>query len=220
MAEHAPDTPHGARTRRVVGLTAIAAIALVIPLGRYTPYGSHALRETSFARACRALPGNALARSLGTPVRAYEAALLKVRAEVENLFPAISRTACEYAWRSVCRRATKLHSLIVIVDTLPNASQALYRYSYTHEMLDQDSLAANSFNNLHLAGRHAYEVTIGNEVLVRVLDGRYLIDMQFHLCGTRSAGDAAQSAIRPIADSLRLPVLATNVAPSAPRAQP
>jgi hypothetical protein len=214
VAERTPDTRHRARTRNVTGFVAIAAIVLAIPLGRYAPYASHALPETSFARACHALPGGALARALGTPVSASEVALLKVRAEVENLFPAVSRTACEYAWTPACRRAARPRSLIVIVATLPNASQALYRYSYTHEILHQDSLAANDFNDLHLAGYRGYELMIGTEVLVRVLDGRYVIDMQYHLCGML-AGYAAQAAVQPIAGDLRLPILATNVAPSA-----
>lgn len=202
-----------------MAVAAFAAVALVLPLGRYAPYGSHALRETSFARACSALPSGAVSRTLGAPVRASEAALLKVRVEVENLFPAISRTACEYAWKPVCRRSAALHSMIFIVAALPTSSQALYRYSYAYELLHQDSLAANGFNDLVLAGHRAYELTIGSEVLVRVLDGRYVIDMQYHLCGTPAA-NAAQAAVRPIADALRLPVLASSVAPSVPQPQP
>jgi hypothetical protein len=219
MAERASNTSHCARTRNIASLAAITAIALAMPLGLYKPYPSHALRETSFALACHALPGGTLASALGTPVRASEVALLKVHAEVENLFPAVSRTACEYAWRPACRRAVTLGSLIVIVTTLPNASQALYRYSYNRELLHQDSLVTNDFNDFNFAGRRAYELTIGNEVLVRVLDGSYVIDMQYHLCGLL-AGDAAQAVVRPIAKSLRLPILAANLAPSTPRAQP
>jgi hypothetical protein len=105
------------------------------------------------------------------------------------------------------------------VTTLPNALQALYRYSYSEGILHQDSVAANDFNELRLAGRRAYELTIGNEVLVRVLDGHYVVDMQYHLCGS-PAGNVSQATVRPVADSLRLPILAGSVTPSEPHAQP
>lgn len=219
MAERQPNGAPRARTRNIFGLTAIAAVALAVPLGHYAPYSSHALRETSFARACHALPVEALARVVGARVRAPEVALRRVRAEVENLFPAVSRTACEYEWKPACTHAARLRGLSVIVAALPNASQALYRYSYTEEMLHQDSYTINAFNTFQFAGHRAYELTIGNEVLVRVLDRDYVIDMKFHLCSAIAA-NAAQATARPIAHSLRLPILAGKAAPSAPRAEP
>ncbi len=219
MAERPPNAAHRTRTRNIFGLTAIAAVALAVPLGHYAPYSSHALRETSFARACHALPGEALARTVGARVRASEVALRTVRAEVENLFPAVSRTACEYEWKPACAHAARLRSLIVIVTTLPNASQALYRYSYTEGMLHQDSYTINAFNTFQFSGHRAYELTIGNEVLVRVLDRDYVIDMKFHLCGPLAA-NASQAAARPIAHRLSLPVIAGKSAPSAPQAEP
>lgn len=210
---------HHKRTRTVASFAAVAALVLAIPLGHYAPYRARALRETTFARVCPALPGNALEHALGIGVHTSEIALIKPRAEIENLFPSVSRTACEYAWKAVCARPSALRSLVVIVATMPEPSQALSRYTYAYEMLHQDSLAGNDFNDFQLADHQAYELTIENEVLVRLLDSDYVVDMQYHLCGS-IGGPPAQALVHPLVTRLHLPILATSTAPSPPRLEP
>ena len=211
--------PHRARTRNVVGLAGAAALALALPLGHFTPYRSRALGETTFARVCSALPGGVLEHALAVRVRTSEVAGLKPRAEVENLFPSVSRTACEYNWKPACTRRSALRSLIVIVATMPEPSQALGRYSYARELLHQDSLNGNDFNDSLLAGRRAYELTIEDEVLVRVLDGNQVIDMHYHLCAP-IGGPPAQAVVNPIVAHLRLPILSTRTSPGPLRPLP
>jgi hypothetical protein len=199
------------RRGRLYALGALVAVALVIPLGRYEPYPARVLPSTMFAQACLALPGNAVAETIRTPVRASVAVLGKPHAAAENLFPSVSRTACHYRWKVTCTRPDGVRAAIAIIAALPNHSQALARYTYTKMLLGQDSYAENDFHDLVLSHRSAYELTIQGEVLTRILDGRFVVDLQFHLC-TAVGGQRAQQAVRQIVDRLKLPVMSVPAA--------
>jgi hypothetical protein len=210
---------HRPRARIVAYVSAVAALVLAVPVGRYAPFHTVALKETTFARPCVALPSRSLERTIGTAVTASEVALVKPQAEVENLFPSVSRTACEYHLGKVCTGESVLRQADVIVATLPNRSQALYRYSFNRDLLHQDSYRQNRFREFHIGGDRAYAITIDDEVLVRVLDGKSVVDMQFHLCEPRG-GSESQGIIWPIVTALRLPITTSDKRPSPPRADP
>lgn len=207
------------RVRTVAYLSAAAAVILAIPVGRYAPFHTVALKETTFARPCVALPGRSLERTVGRPVTMSEVVLIKPHAEVENLFPAVSRTACEYHLKRVCSSGSEVRESNVIIATLPNRSQALYRYSFSHELLHQDSVRQNDFHDFHVGNDRAYAVTIEDEVLVRVLDGKSVVDMHFHLCEPLG-GSESQAAVWPIVSGLQLPITSSSRRPSAPQPEP
>jgi hypothetical protein len=200
-----PPKPSRRRARWLAGTGAVMVVALLAPLGRYDPYPRTRLAMTEIADSCRALPGDAVSAIVGHPVATSAHVRPKPRAEIENLFPSISRSECAYRWPVRCARATTLRALTLTVIALPDRLQALTRFGYGRTFLRQDSRSENGFGDFSAKGRRAYEVTIGREVLERVLDRRYVLDMQAHLCGAVPAA-RAEAAVRPLVARLRLPV--------------
>jgi len=192
------------RTAWLLVAFAFAAVAFVAPRGTYKPYSRRLLPESAFALPCTALPTTAF-ESVGATVSSRNVLLDKPLIEVENLFPSVSRTACIYQWSARCSNAAQLKSASLTATTLPTDRQALYRYSYNQLLLRQDSKGPNAFANYRVDGSRAYRLTIGNEVLIRILSGRVILDLHAHLCGTIT-GRRAEALVGGIVDKMRLPV--------------
>lgn len=205
---------HALRRRRLV-IGGIVLAALLAPFGRYSPYPHTTLRASQVVQTCRALPGERIGKAVGRPVATSMRLAAKPNAEIENLFPSISINECDYRWHVTCSHATSLRSLTLTVVDLPDSTQALSRYTYARLLLQSDSTGSNDFRDFFLEGRRAYEIALQNEVLVRVLDGHFIIDMQYHLCTTASASEQ-EAAVHLLVEQLRLPISALAV----PRSQP
>ena len=188
------------------GLALASVIVIVmIPAGKNDAYPLKPLKETVFAEACRALPAAALQSRTGRQTSGTEVTEAKVRAEVENLFPSIARTACEYSWQTTCRDPMALQRAVLEVVAMPDATQALNRYTYNRELLHQDSLKTNAFRSL-LVDRHiAYEFVIEDEILVRMLDRHDVLDLHAHLCSRHPDGRLAERVIEPLLRPLQFP---------------
>ena len=183
----------------------VLIVILLVPLGYYDPYPRTLLAESQTVRACRALPISSVNDEVGEKARASTRLAPKPNVTVEDLFPTVSINECDYSWHAVCAGGNSLRSLSLAVIDLPNNRQASSRYSYDETALDIDSLNTNHFREFSFRGRQAYEVSIGNEVLMRVLDSHFVVDMHYYLCAPTAANDE-QAAIWPLALQLRLPI--------------
>jgi hypothetical protein len=190
-------------------------LALLLPIGRYEPYPYRPLAEREVADACGALPGSAVGSVVGAQVAAIERRLPKTRTEVENLFPSISHSGCSYRWPVRCPRPNAVRELSLEVIDMPDPDPALVRYNGVRNDLE----ATRPVRSFRLHGRSAYDAVLDDEVLIRVLDRRFIVDAHVHYCGHVSTG-AAQAAAAPLATRMMLPiaVLRRSVAGSTRRA--
>lgn len=197
----------------LTGLFVGALVIFVTPAGSNKPYTRRLLPETEFANACKALPGAAFKAIVGETVDARDVLLDKPLAETENLFPSISRTACVYTWKPQCQASgNRPRGASLTTVTMPTRRQALYRYTYNKILLQQDSTSANAFVNYKINQNRAYRLAIANEVLVRVLNKKVVVDLHIDLCHS-SSGTKSEALVARLASQLRLPIELTTTKP-------
>jgi hypothetical protein len=183
----------------------LVGVVLLVPIGRYEAYPSRALAQTLLVHSCRVLPSTAVGTVVGAHVHDRESTLARPHVAVEEIMPSISRNACVYHWPAECGTDATLSRLELTVIAMPNADQALARYRYAREILHQGSYSANHFADFRLARRQAYRLVIERTVIIRVLDGRFIVDLQPRLCDG-VPGARAQEATAGLVRALRLPV--------------
>jgi hypothetical protein len=192
------------------------AVGMLAPLGRYNPYPHTAFRADQVVRACGALPSGAISTAVRRPVTTSWHLVQKPKVKTEYLFPSVSISECDYKWRVTCTQPTTLQNMALVVNDQPDGKHALGRYTYVRLLLEAETTRSNDLRHFMMGGRAAYELAIGNEVLVRVLDGHFIVDMHFNFCGTANASEQ-ESVAGPLAGQLRFPISAL-AAPS--RLQP
>ena len=203
------------RTTTLIIPIAIAALVIVVaPYGTHNAYPTTVLPDTQRVEACNELPANNVSPLVGTRARGEFRQLRRPDAEVENLFPSISRTQCAYKWDTPCP-TSHLKSLALVVIDEPTNEQALSRYVYEATILQQDSTNANGYRAFGIQGRRAYELVIGAEVLVRVDDGPFILDLQATTC-QQSSASSEESSLVALVDALHLPVSDNAVSSGTP----
>ncbi len=191
---------------------ACVAVALVVPTGHHEPYPRQHLAQHGYAEVCRALTSQAVGDVVGRRVAARSAIANVANAEVGNLFPAISRTACIYRWHDACANPGSLRRAALYVTTMPSGGQALGRYTYARALITEDSVSAhNNFKAFSLDGLSGYEFTLGPLALTRLLQGRFVLDLHTEGCGL--AGRALYGTDLKLIHSLQLPVRVSPLMP-------
>jgi hypothetical protein len=198
------------------GLTVgvLAATVALFPFGKYNPYPHIGLPVSQVARSCDVLGAAYVSRATGQPVRSSSSLVPKPDEDTENLYPSISISGCSYQWHARCTRAASLRSLAVNVIDMPSNTQATRRFAFAAQELYTQSNRSNGYRNFYLHRRNAYELAIQKEVLVRVLDSHFIVDMHISLC-TAAAAAQEEAAVQQLVERLRLPVLAVAVDHSA-----
>jgi hypothetical protein len=198
------------------GLTVgvLAATVALFPFGKYNPYPHTVLPVSQVARSCDVLDAAYVSTATGQPVRSSSRLVPKPDEDMENLYPSISISGCSYHWHARCTRPLSLRSLTVNVTDMPSNAQATRRFAFAAQKLYTESERSNGYRNFYLHRRRAYELAIQSEVLARVLDSHFIVDMHVSLCAT-AASAREEAAVQPLIDRLRLPVLAAAVHHSA-----
>jgi hypothetical protein len=170
----------------VAGCLLGGLVLVLIPTGHHDAYPQEALADTEHIQACQVLTTAAITRVTDQRVSAQFVLLPWSSTVVENLFPSISRAECEYRLSKPCS-GTPLRSVNLFIVDEPTHSQALYRYTYNAMLLGQDSTVTNDYVTTPVDGYTSYRLAIGNEVLVRILDNRFILDLQGHFCSALPA---------------------------------
>lgn len=195
-----------------VGVLA-AAIAL-LPFGKYNPYPHTGLPVSQVARSCDVLGAAYVSTATGQPVRSSSRLVPKPDEDTENLYPSISISGCSYHWHVRCTRPLSVRSLAVNVIDMPSNAQATRRFAFAAQELYTQSDRSNGYRNFYLHRRRAYELAIQSDVLARVLDSHFVVEMNVSLCEA-AASAQEEAAVQPLMERLRLPVLAVALHHSA-----
>jgi hypothetical protein len=193
------------QTAVAVGVVAmVVSVALLVPIGKHLAYPKEVLADSEFVRACSELPESPVAQIVGAPVTDRFQQLPRPNIEVENLFPSISRDQCSFVWSTPCP-SSSLKTLVLYVTDEPDSQQGLGRFTYNELLLQQDSSDINGFHTFALRHRRGYELAIGSEVLVRMLDTRFILDLHAITCRD---GDAKsdEALIAPLVSTFHFPV--------------